>query len=76
MGRVMASNHREVASPSQRLWPVLVGPCCLSWMRAEVLSEHSEGMQGRLCVFMTSDVSLELVIFISLAAFAVGHILV
>lgn len=34
------------------------------------------GMQERLYLFITSDVSLELVIFISLAAFAFGHNLV
>lgn len=41
MGRVMAFNHGEVASPSQRILPVLVGLCCLSWMNADVLSQHS-----------------------------------
>lgn len=34
------------------------------------------GMQERRHLFLTSEVSLELVIFISLAAFAFGHNLV
>lgn len=52
MGRVMAFNRREVASSSQRVLPVLPGPClsCLSWTRADMLLQHSEWMQGRSLV--------------------------
>lgn len=58
--------------PKAYLLPVLVGPRCRSWVKA---SWHCGCRRRTLYVFLTSDVSLELVIFISLAASAFGPVL-